>query len=372
MTETVTRWISQHAHGLTTLDPTAPLTDLRPLADVVGDARVVALGTAIRQAHEPSALAHRLARYLVEDLGFRTIALEGDDAARVGLDTYVATGAGDPARLLAEARAFWQTGEILDLVRWMRAFNRQHPSDPVRFAGVPGVNGAGEPVGPGEVGKPSGPGAAPGPAGPDGPAGVTGSGGAPGPAGPGGAPGSAAAGPGGLAGLAGIERELAAHTIRWHEHTGDRIVYWGGLAHTAVGDPRSVSPASPPQIHRNAGGYLREHFGAGYVSLGLTFHHGRAPYPIPTPPAEFAEATLGTAGPDAYLLDLRAPDAPAPVRAWLATPTRTRLVGPFYDPQHDADHHLSGGSLTDWFDAVVHLREITPGHPLPERTDTPA
>jgi erythromycin esterase len=103
-----------------------------------------------------------------------------------------------------------------------------------------------------------------------------------------------------------IERRLAEDTIWWHEHTGDKIVYWGGMAHMANAATRSVSPPSPPLTHRNAGSYLRERFGPGYLSIGLTFHHGSLPYRVPAPPADFAEAPLGAAGLEAFFLDLRA------------------------------------------------------------------
>ncbi|QUH02663.1 erythromycin esterase family protein [Saccharopolyspora erythraea] len=307
MTETVTQWIRHHAHRLPVFDPEAPITDLLPLADIVRDAKVVALGASTRQAHELSALSHRIVRLLVEELGFRSLALEGDDPSRVGLDEYIRTGTGDPRVLLAEARSFWQTEEILDVIRWMRSFNHRHPDDPVRFAGA--------------VHSPQG---------------------------------SASL----LDGLAGIELSLAESTIRWHEQTADKIVYWGGLAHTANGNPRTVSPSSPPMTHRNAGSYLREHFGAGYASIGLTFHHGMAPYPVPPPPVEFADAVLGGTGLDAYLLDLHA-DGPPSVRTWLDTPTKTRLIGPHHDPDDNAAHHLSGGSLAEWFDAILHTQEVT-------------
>ncbi|MDL5206271.1 erythromycin esterase family protein [Streptomyces sp. ALI-76-A] len=141
---------------------------------------------------------------LVEELGFRSLALEGDDASRVGLDEYIRTGTGDPRVMLSEARSFWQTEEIVDVIRWMRSFNRRHPDDPVRFAG-----------------------AARSPQGQTSP----------------------------LGGLAGIERSLAEGANRWHEDTSDRIVYWGGIAHTVNGNPRTVSPSSPPMTHRNAGSY---------------------------------------------------------------------------------------------------------------------
>ncbi|WP_243981563.1 erythromycin esterase family protein [Streptomyces sp. NEAU-YJ-81] len=84
-----------------------------------------------------------------------------------------------------------------------------------------------------------------------------------------------------------------------------------------------------------------------------------APYPVPAPAAEFADAVLGGTGLDAYLLDLHA-DGPAPIRTWLNTPTRTRLIGPHYDPEDNAAYHLSGGSLTDLFDIILHTQEVTP------------
>jgi hypothetical protein len=107
------------------------------------------------------------------------------------------------------------------------------------------------------------------------------------------------------------------------------------------------------------GSYLRERFGARYVSICLTFHHGAAPYPIPSPPPDFADATLGSADLDGYLLDLHT-EAPASVRAWLDAPTRTRMIGPAYDPADNDAYRLSGGSLANWFDAIIHTQVVTP------------
>ncbi|GAA3147153.1 erythromycin esterase family protein [Streptomyces rectiviolaceus] len=293
-------WLTRHAHPFNTFDPYAELDDLRPLSDAVAGAEIVALGVGSRATHELSVLQHRMLRFLVEEQGFRSLVLEGDDPARLGLDSYVLTGAGDPAALLSEARSFLRTEEILDVLRWMRAHNERNPHDPVQLAALSSQS------------PPPG------------------------------------------AGLAEIERALADDTIRWHERTRQKTVYWGGIAHTAVGDPRTVS-SPEPQTHRNAGGHLREHFGNGYASVALTFHHGTD---HPVPPVEFAEAVLGATDLPAYFLDLRA-RRPAAVDAWFGAPARTRLVGPFYDAREDARHHLSGGSLTEWFDAVAHVREVT-------------
>ncbi|MEV0168926.1 erythromycin esterase family protein [Nonomuraea fuscirosea] len=310
MTETVRQWIRQHAHPLTTLAPHDPLADLAALRDLTRDATVVALASSARQAHELSAIAHRMLRFLVEEMGFRSIALEGDSAARLKLDEYVRTGRGDPQALLADARSFWQTEEIVEVIRWMRAHNERHPNDPVRFADV--IDRA-----PLQLSN--------------------------------------------LPEMVGdaIEQRLAEDTIWWHEHTRDKIVYWGGLAHMVNGATRTVSPPSPPLTHRNAGSYLRERFGSGYLCIGLTFHHGSLPYHVPAPPPDFAETPLGDAGLDSFFLNLHA-QSPAPVRAWLNAPARTRLIGPVYDPGNDAAHHLSGGSLANWMDIVAHHRQVTP------------
>jgi erythromycin esterase len=166
-----------------------------------------------------------------------------------------------------------------------------------------------------------------------------------------------------------VEPRLAENTIWWHEHTGQKIVYWGGCPHTAVGEARTVSfPPAPPKTDRNAGSYLRDHFGPGYVSVGLTFDHGSVaqalvPIAVPRPSPGFADAVLGSVGLDAHLVDLRHEQSHA-VRAWLRTPTTLRLIGPRYDPEHDAAYHMSGGSLGEWFDVLVHCQQTTPTRPL--------
>lgn len=299
----VHRWVEQQATRLETVDPHAPLTDLAPLRHRARRATTVAIGMSTRESHEFSLVAHRMLRMLVEELGFRALLLEGDEQASAELDAYVRTGTGDPARTLAAARPFYRTAEVLDVVRWMRSFNQAHPDDQVGFLlphdPSPATNG--------------------------------------------------------MTNLGRIEPWLADSVVAWHERTGQKIAYWGGIAHTAGGGERTVPPGV---THRNAGSYLRERLGSGYLSVGLTFRQARLSRPVPVPPPEFAEAALD--GVDRILLDLNpSTKPPEPVRAWLHAPARTRLVGPHYDPAEDAEHHLSGGSLAGWFDLLVHLGELT-------------
>ncbi len=312
--ETVTEWIKKNSHALVNRKPDEPLDDLRPLAPLVRDAKIVALGAAARQTRELSDVAHRIVRLLVEEEGFRSLALEGDDPGRLGLDVYVATGDGDPRALLGRARPFWQTAEILDLVHWMRSYNKRHPGDPVRFAQFPA-----EPVR--HTTR--------------------------------------------LDGLAELERTLADGVSWWQQLTGDKVVYWGGMAHTAIGAPRTVSPSEPLESHQNMGGYLRERLGLDYRSVGLTMAYGSIGQPLPAPHPDFVDSLLHAAAENmaGYVLDLGT-SLPEPIRRLLDAPTRTRLIGSFYDPRDDAAYHMSGGSLASWFDVVVHTQEVTPSRPL--------
>src|SRR5437773_9097430 len=118
------------------LDVDAPFDDLAPLAHRARDATVVALGSATRQSHELSVLIHRVMRFLIDEHGFRSLELEGDEAASIDLDTYVRTGEGDPLAILAGARPFWRLAEILAAVGWIRARNERNPNNLVRVVHV--------------------------------------------------------------------------------------------------------------------------------------------------------------------------------------------------------------------------------------------
>ncbi|MFI5809047.1 hypothetical protein [Streptomyces sp. NPDC051561] len=106
--ETATEWIHNNSQALNGRKPHDPLDDLRPLAPLVRDAKIVALGAAARQTHELSEVAHRIVRLLVEEEGFRTLALEGDDPGRLGLDACIATGEGEPSELLLRSHLIWR------------------------------------------------------------------------------------------------------------------------------------------------------------------------------------------------------------------------------------------------------------------------
>jgi erythromycin esterase-like protein len=96
----VTGWAERHAVPLATVDPAAPLDDLAFLRRSVGRAQVVGLGESVHGAAEEETLKHRLLRFLVERMGFRSVAWEEDWTTGLAIDRYVTTGAGDPDALV--------------------------------------------------------------------------------------------------------------------------------------------------------------------------------------------------------------------------------------------------------------------------------
>jgi erythromycin esterase len=137
-------WIRRNASGLVTDDPAAPLTDLAPLRDLVGSARMVALGEATHGTREFFRMKHRVFRYLVSTLRFTHFAIEASLPEALAVDRYVQTGIGDPDALVKGMYFWtWSTEEVVDLVRWMRSWNASGGTPGVRFVGFdmqfPGV-----------------------------------------------------------------------------------------------------------------------------------------------------------------------------------------------------------------------------------------
>jgi erythromycin esterase len=393
--EAARQWIDAHAHELATTDPSDPLTDLAPLAKLLADARIVGIGESTRAGHEVALLGHRVLRVLVEELGFRTLALLDDEAAVATVDAYLRTGDGDPREALAQLWRPWRDEEMLDVVEWARSFNRDHPDDPVGMVGlepasaqpadyravldyVSTVDGpvaelrrhydtirtaheVGEHVQSSRGTHPGRPfvehardaydlvAALPGSAGVldkaqrivDFHARSFAAGGVD---------------------LGAIQRRAVTVLTTMLADPGTKIAYWDGLALTANAAKLEVTLLSEP--FDTIGHELRRRLGAGYFSLLIGFGEGElgdlhAGLRAPAPMAGSADAELAAAGPDRYLLDLHAPHSDL-VAHWLHGPHRLRIIPGIYDPAADAEHYVLTGALDEWFDALLHVRTITP------------
>jgi erythromycin esterase len=118
-------WFINRAIAADSLDPRAPLDDLEPLADLIGDARVVGIGESAHYVREFYLLRHRLLRFLAERCGFTLYAPEAPFTQAHAIDAWIQGGPGTVEEVAA-------TGVAIDLGRcrefhnqlaWMRAHN---------------------------------------------------------------------------------------------------------------------------------------------------------------------------------------------------------------------------------------------------------
>ncbi|MGW8328186.1 erythromycin esterase family protein [Streptomyces sp. NPDC055897] len=377
-----------------------PLSDaaLDELARKVADtATVVGIGGSARFSQEISGTQDRLTRRLVLHHGFRALAVQ--DGAGVGaeLDRYVRGGEGTAADALAHAWRPQRTEETAAALEWIRAFNRDHPDNPVRIFGVKPAQARPEDydaaldyvrtADPDQLaalaahlepirtahdidehvrrargthpGRPYAEHAR-----------------------------DALALVGSLPGIGEHDDVLARMRliVDFHEHsvagrgdyggeaavwadtigdfwhrTGLRVVYWDGIAHTAAAETTlGMTPERGPGP--TVGSVLRERLGARYVSVAIGFHHGDlGSVVVPEPGADLIDARLGEVDAPAHWVDLRAED----VRRRWRGPAKARVISGVYDPDRDATGYIGVASLPEAFDVLVHVRRASPVHWLP-------
>jgi len=117
-------WISSHAVRLATPEASHGFDDMEPLRQVVGDARIVALGEATHGTSEFFRFKHRMVEFLASQMGFTIFGIEANLPEAYRLNDYVLHGTGDPAALIRGMYFWtWNTREVLAMVEWMRQFN---------------------------------------------------------------------------------------------------------------------------------------------------------------------------------------------------------------------------------------------------------
>ncbi len=118
-------WVRANAIPLKTVEAGNGSADMAPLDKVVGDARIVALGEATHGTHEFFQLKHRMIEYLATRKGFTIFSIEANMPEAYRLNKFVLEGQGDPKQLLKGMYFWtWNTEEVLDMILWMREFNK--------------------------------------------------------------------------------------------------------------------------------------------------------------------------------------------------------------------------------------------------------
>jgi erythromycin esterase-like protein len=118
-------WVRQNSIPLKTVEAGNGFADMEALDKVVGEARIVALGEATHGTREFFQLKHRMVEYLATRKGFTIFSIEANMPEAYRLNKYVLAGDGDPKQLLKGMYFWtWNTEEVLDMILWMRDFNK--------------------------------------------------------------------------------------------------------------------------------------------------------------------------------------------------------------------------------------------------------
>jgi len=131
-------WLAERTIPLRTLDPRdQDLSDLEPLGDMVGDARVVAVGESAHGAREFYQIKHRILRYLVRELGFSAFVMESGFAESLAVNKWIQGGVGDLDEISRTGitYGFGDGDDMHDQLTWMRGWNETHTHQ-VRFYGL--------------------------------------------------------------------------------------------------------------------------------------------------------------------------------------------------------------------------------------------
>jgi len=139
-TPTQIDWIRKNAVVFDTVKAGHGFEDLQPLKQLIGDARIVALGEPTHGSREVFQMKHRLLEFLVEALGFSIFSIEANMPESFRLNDYVLRGQWSPEELIRGMYFWtWATDEVREMVEWMRRHNaeveRRQTGSPVAFTG---------------------------------------------------------------------------------------------------------------------------------------------------------------------------------------------------------------------------------------------
>lgn len=152
---------------------------------------------------------------------------------------------------------------------------------------------------------------------------------------------------------------------------GAKLALWAHNEHVGT-----IPWADVPVPYRipSMGGHLRERYGTGLVTCGLSFAEGSfqartvgagslAVQRAATSPQDSYEVACAQTGLARFLVDLRTRHAATVAEEWLAGPHPLRSIGADYDPAN-AERSIYAVSLPEKFDLFLFLRETTASVPL--------
>ena len=131
------KWLIDNAHPLKSVVAGSGFEDLQWLKPVLKDVPYVGLGEATHGTREFFQMKHRMLEFLVRQMGFTVFAMEASYQGCENINNYILYGKGDAYSALASQGFWtWNTEEVIDMIEWMRKYNRTVPNNKkVQFFG---------------------------------------------------------------------------------------------------------------------------------------------------------------------------------------------------------------------------------------------
>jgi erythromycin esterase len=128
-------WLNQNCIPLNTPDAGTDNIDLSAVKEMIGEARIVAIDNSSYCSKESFSTIHRFIKFLVQEKGFRLIALYAGMPEVYPLNKYIQTGEGNLNQLLDSLHYwYWNTAEMMDIIDWMKTYNKGR-SDKITICG---------------------------------------------------------------------------------------------------------------------------------------------------------------------------------------------------------------------------------------------
>jgi erythromycin esterase len=129
-------WLQNNAIALDTTEFTGNYTDLLPLTDMIGDARIVALTMSNYGTHEFFTISQRIVEFLIREKNFNIFALQANFTECDYINDYILTGKGILKLLIRGLWLWtWDTEEMTNIVKWMQIQNAGQPNEPIIYFG---------------------------------------------------------------------------------------------------------------------------------------------------------------------------------------------------------------------------------------------
>jgi erythromycin esterase len=118
----VIKWLQANAVPFDTAEPGHGCEDMQPLLNMIGEARIVAIGEATHGTHEFKVIEQRIFECLVTEKNFNILATEIDWPLGNRVNDYIQTGNGIPSLLIKSVPLF-DTNEFQNSIGWIRQYN---------------------------------------------------------------------------------------------------------------------------------------------------------------------------------------------------------------------------------------------------------